>query len=336
MSDLALPVLEYVYELLVKDCSPAFFLLEKDGTLKNWGGSMETYGITSLKKGEFIEDYILFLQGFFPLDPQEKMELSCVQTESGISADVYIFPAEKGHWLLLLDATKKEARLTILQQEVNELRLFRDKQAKIFQQYLSQKNGERDVRIALHEGGERKYISVLSANICSLTSRNTLSPKEIFETSDVYIRSIIQSLLDEGGISYKIAGDTLSGVFGILPYGISPSLQSVKAAFRMMEAIRLLGKDRRAEGLETFDIRIGIASGQAAAGIIGSWDRRKTLTVIGPPADLAVSLEKQARANEILIDENTFQEIHSFQSSFSKAAIRLDSSLQAFSNVRSV
>ncbi len=66
MQNLAPPVLEYLYNLSFKDRSPAFFLLEKDGRLMNWGGNPEAYGFTDLEKGEHLEERILLLEGLFP------------------------------------------------------------------------------------------------------------------------------------------------------------------------------------------------------------------------------------------------------------------------------
>ncbi|QTA90362.1 adenylate/guanylate cyclase domain-containing protein [Desulfonema magnum] len=323
MPDLAPPVLEYLYNLSFKDRSPAFFLLEKDGRLMNWGGNPEAYGFTDLKKGEHMEERILLLEGLFPPD-DEQMSLSCVTMESGISADVHIFSGEQGYyWLLLLDATLKEAHLVALQQEANELRLFRDRHLKMMNQYLAKKNSEKVFHLTLQEPGDSKYLSVLFADIRGFTSYSEkISPVRVLKSLDEYMTAIVRPVLDEGGVADKIMGDAVMGVFGILP-GVSPSVQSVKAGFRMIKNVRSLNKVRQREKQDTFDIGIGIASGKAVLGIIGSWDRRKTLSVIGRYVNLASELEKQARPNEILIDENTFRAADDFQADFSKATLSL-------------
>ena len=109
MSDIAAPILEYIYDLTIKDRSPAFLLLKQDGSIQDWGGKLETYGIHSIKKGDPIEAHVLILDGFFPLD-EEQTHLPCVETEDGVSADTHIFQGEKGYWVLFLDATMEEAR----------------------------------------------------------------------------------------------------------------------------------------------------------------------------------------------------------------------------------
>ncbi len=74
--------------------------------------------------------------------------------------------------------------------------------------------------------------------------------------------------------------------------------------------------------LDTFDVGTGIASGQVFLGILGSRNRR-TLSAIGHFVNLAARLEAQARPNEILICENTFDEISEFQGRFSKTRLQL-------------
>ncbi len=254
--------------------------------------------------------------------------------ESGISADVHIFSSEQGYWLLLLDATLKEAHLVALQQEANELRLFRDRHLKMVNQYLAKKNTEKVFHLALDEPGETKYLSVLFADIRGFTSyAGNISPARVLKSLDAYMTVMIQPVFDEGGVADKIMGDAVMGVFGILP-GVSPSVQSVKAAFRMIKNVRYLNKVRQREKQETFDIGIGIASGHAVLGTIGSWDRRKTLSIIGPYVNLASNFEKQARPNEILIDENTFMAANDSQADFSEVTLNLqgtDMPVQAFS-----
>ncbi len=290
-----------------------------------------------LKTERQIEDYILFLQGIFPLD-EEQLSLDCVQTESGISADIYIFSGEQGYWLVLLDATLKEKQLVILQQELNELRLFRDKQAKMFEQSVNLENDKRWAHLALRKGGELKFLSVLFADIRGFTSNTgKLSPDEIFDLLNSYMTPMIRSLLDDGGIIDKIIGDAVMGVFGILPSGISPSVQAVKASFQMIKSVQELKKERQARGETAFDIGIGIASGDMYMGVIGSQNLRKSLNAIGFPVNMASYLEKQARPCEILIDEKTFREINRFQSCFSeikhhkKTDSGIDKSLKVFS-----
>ncbi len=322
MKDLASPVFEYIYDLTMKDRSPAFVLLDQDNCIQDWGGKLDIYGITSLEKGDRIEDRVFILDGLFPLD-EDQMQLPCVEMETGVPADIHIFSKKEGCWVLFLDATEEEARQTVLQQKANELCLLRDKHSKILDQYLGKEIAERLLQLNIHEAGESKYVSVLFVDICGFTSYSELKkPTEVFNLLNSYLAHLIQPILDEGGIVDKIIGDAVMAIFGIMPSKLSPPLQSAKAAFRIIENVQSLNKARKKEMLDTFDVGVGVASGQVFLGILGSRSRR-SLSAIGHFVNLAARLEGQACPNEILICENTFNEINELQYRFSKTKLQL-------------
>lgn len=334
MPDIAAPVLEYIYDLTVKDLSPAFLLVEQSGVIRYWGGKLEIYGINGLKEGDLTEDHAEFLRGFFPFE-DEQLNLLCVQTESGVSADVHIFASEKGYWILLLDVTKREAQQTALQQRINEICLIRDRYAKMIDQYLGKSVVEELVRLGQHEKGEGRYVSLLAANIRGITAYSRQhSSQEVFKLLNAYLTAIIQPILDQKGIVDKIAGEAVIGVFGITSDEISPSIQSVTAGIQIIKNVCALRKTTATGGEDyRIDVGIGIASGQAFWGIMGNRNRR-TLSAVGYNVDIAYILENQARSNEILIDGGTFGALGPLQSRFRSVSLKLrgfEGSLQAFS-----
>jgi class 3 adenylate cyclase len=133
---------------------------------------------------------------------------------------------------------------------------------------------------------------------------------------------MIQAVLDEGGIIDKIIGDAVMAIFGVLPSNLPPPVLAVKAAFRMMDDIKNLNRDRILQTQDTFEVSIGIATGQVFLGILGSKSRR-TLSAIGHYVNLASRLEGQARNCEVLIDKNTFREIPDGAKYFSKTRLTL-------------
>ncbi len=107
-------------------------------------------------------------------------------------------------------------------------------------------------------------------------------------------------ILDEGGVVGDFHGDAAMGFWG---WPISQS-DAVERACRAALGIR--AAFAAAEGLDDFRVGIGIASGRAVAGKIGTVDQVK-VTVFGPVVNLASRLEtmtRQLRA-AILIDPPT-------------------------------
>jgi hypothetical protein len=125
-----LPIAHYICTLFVKNRSLAFVLVGKDGALIDSGGALSAYGLEKVRTGEPLGKELFFLDGLLPLDG-EPVCLPRVKTESGLSADIHVFPGDEGDWILVLDATLDEARERLLQQSTNELGLLRRKLEKL-------------------------------------------------------------------------------------------------------------------------------------------------------------------------------------------------------------
>jgi class 3 adenylate cyclase len=334
MPDIAAPVLEYIYDLTVKDLSPAFLLVEQSGVIRYWGGNLEIYGINGLKEGDLTEDHAEFLRGFFPFE-DEQLNLSCVETESGVSADVHIFRAENGYWVLLLDVTGREEQQSVTQQRINEICLIRDRYAKMIDQYLGKEIAEELLRPGSREQGESRYVSLLAANIRGLgVYSRQHSSQEVFNLLNACLSAMILPVLEEKGTVDKMGGQGMIAIFGITGSETSPSLHSVRAGMQIIKNLCALRKTHETRGeYERIDIGIGIASGHVFWGIMGSRNRR-TLSIAGHNVYMASLLENQARSNEILIDTDTFGQLGALQSRFRSVSLKLreiEDSLQVFS-----
>jgi class 3 adenylate cyclase len=324
MLDLPNPILDYIYTLTFENRSPAYLFVEKTGRLSSWGGKLTVYGITNLQTGQFVGEQILFLEGLFPLDDYP-IFLPCIKNESGRSVDVHIFPGNEGDWVLLLDATLEEIQRRLIQQQGNDLSLLRQQQSQILNLYLG-----KDIPETLGQGeinfcelGERRDVTILFAHICGLTTYSENNAAEtVFKILNLYFTSIIQQIMDEAGLVDKIIGDVVTAFFGILPSSGCPRNQAVKAALRMIEVVKNIARIEQAENESKLNIRIGIASGPVALGILSS-KLHRTFNAIGYYVNLAARLESQARPSEILIDENTFARIESMQKNFSPTNLLL-------------
>ena len=114
-------------------------------------------------------------------------------------------------------------------------------------------------------------------------------------------------ILDTGGVIGDFHGDAVMGFWGWPLEDRSPvetARSAVLAAIQIQSEFSLLAKQH--SFASEFTMGIGIATGNAVAGKIGTQDQVK-VTVFGPVVNLAARLEgmtKQLKAS-ILIDENT-------------------------------
>lgn len=133
MQNVPAPVAAYVLSFMLEQLSLAYLLVSKDGCLLAWGGKLAAYGVTNLQKETNAGEQIFFLEGLLPLDGFP-LFLPRIKTQYGICADMHIFPTEEGDWVLLLDATKDEIQLSLIQQQVNDSSLLQEKSLEIFNQ----------------------------------------------------------------------------------------------------------------------------------------------------------------------------------------------------------
>lgn len=316
MLDLPTPIIDYIYRLTLESRSPAYFLVDKAGCLCHWGGNLSAYGVRNLQTGDYVEQQVLFLAGLLPLD-DEPIFLPCIKMESGLSADIHIFSTTEGDWVLLLDASLHEIQRSQVQQKSNDLSLIRKKQSRILHQQLGNYvtdriKGELNIRAE----GERRDVTVLRSHLCEFNLRiKNYSPQEALKTLNSYLSTLTQPILDEGGMVDKILGSAVISLFGVLPATGSNAIHALKAALRIIEAVWKVSKFLEADNGLTFDTGIGITSGSVILGTIGS-NNSKTLITTGDRITLAETLTSMTHPSEILIDDNTFNQLGDLQKHF--------------------
>lgn len=322
----------YLLKRFARNLRPAYFTLDDDGTILEWGGELDQYRIPTPLKGTPIGDLLNFTEGLLPMVGDE-MFLECVELSAGSIADVHFFRNDNQLWLLLLDAGKKTQHRRILQQKANELALLRDAHARILDQYLGKGVAERLLRTSPQTGAQRRMLSILFADIRGFTAFGEhRSPAEAFEMLNTYLNVMIRPVLDGGGIVDKIVGDAIMAVFGILPSTSTAPCLAVAAAGEILKHADSVAADRQQSGQSALGVGVGIATGPVIFGVLGSKDRR-TLSVTGHPVNLAARLESQASSGETLIDETTFNALRRDRSAFSARMMALkgmDSPITAY------
>jgi PAS domain S-box-containing protein len=122
MSDLPTPIREFIESLTEDTRSPAYLLVREEDGLSDWGGDLESYGVTGLQKNMSVGEHLAFFAGVLPLDAGSVF-LPNVQTTDGVFADIYAFHRDQGTWVLFLDATVGAGKRQRLQQRTYNLGL---------------------------------------------------------------------------------------------------------------------------------------------------------------------------------------------------------------------
>ena len=154
-------------------------------------------------------------------------------------------------------------------------------------------------------GGENRVVTTLFADIRGFTQITAArNPRDVITLLNEYLEDASTAVEKEGGVVDKYMGDEIMAIFGAPVAHTDDALRAIRAALRIQEVIRDLNELRRATGAPQFAVGIGINTGLAVAGNMGS-RKRLNYTVLGEPVNLAARLCSAAEAGQILISAST-------------------------------
>ncbi|HET7377579.1 MAG TPA: adenylate/guanylate cyclase domain-containing protein, partial [Anaerolineae bacterium] len=160
--------------------------------------------------------------------------------------------------------------------------------------------------------GERREVAVLFADAVGFTHLSvSLDAESIFNLINDLLGRLMECIQRYDGMIDKFTGDGLMAVFGApIAHENDPEL-AMRAALDMQTAVAEFEPLARAQLGAPLQIRIGIHSGPAVAGIIGT-EQQSAYTVIGETVNLAARLQSMARAGSILTSERVYKQTQSF------------------------
>jgi adenylate cyclase len=172
---------------------------------------------------------------------------------------------------------------------------------------VSQEVAEELMRGDVELGGESRLVTVLFADIRGFTPLTEgMEPQEVIGLLNECMEHLSQAIDAEAGVVDKFIGDEVMAVFGAPAVQEDHARRAVAAAVRMRVGMATFNAIREARGEEPLAIGVGINSGVAVAGNMGSANRMN-YTVVGDMVNLASRLAGQARAGEILISGSTLR-----------------------------
>lgn len=189
--------------------------------------------------------------------------------------------------------------------EMTEGLRAREQYRSVLNKVVSKDVAEELMKGAVELGGENRDVTVLFADIRGFTPLTEgMAPQEVIELLNELMEHLATAVDAEEGVVDKFIGDEVMAIFGAPVAQPDHALRAVSAALRMREGIDRLNALRVAKGSRPVGVGIGIASGEAVAGNMGSRDRLN-YTVLGATVNLASRLTSAAGAGEILISEAT-------------------------------
>jgi len=158
-------------------------------------------------------------------------------------------------------------------------------------------------------GGQRVDVSVLFSDIRGFTPMSeAMSPEAVVAILNEYFDRMVPVIMVEEGTLDKYVGDAIMAVWGAPMPQRDHARRAVRAGLGMLAALSELQAGWRERGVPAFEIGIGINSGEAVAGNIGS-RKRAQYTVIGDSVNTAARLESLNKelGTRMIISDATYR-----------------------------
>ncbi len=161
--------------------------------------------------------------------------------------------------------------------------------------------------------GERRRVTVLFADIRGFTSMaEAMPPEEVVQVLGEFFDRMVEVILRYQGTIDKFLGDGMMVIFGAPLDDPYQEEHAVSAACEMQKELRSLCAKWEAEGRARLKMGVGINSGAAVVGNIGTAEHME-YTAIGDAVNLAARLESATKelGVEIIVSEHTYSAVRS-------------------------
>ena len=165
-----------------------------------------------------------------------------------------------------------------------------------------QKNPEQ-----LKLGGETRYATFLFTDVRGFTSMSeSLPPEKVTYIMNKALTAQQAAVQKYGGMVDKYIGDAMMAIFNAPLDQADHEEQAIDCGLQIIENMEALNQEMQQEGLPAIAIGIGINSGKAVIGNMGS-ESRFDYTAIGDAVNTAARLESATKEQKVdlLIGEST-------------------------------
>ena len=153
-------------------------------------------------------------------------------------------------------------------------------------------------------------VSILFADISGFTTvSETKAPEEVAAYLSNFFSAAVDAIFAYGGTLDKFIGDAVMAFFGAPITQDDHADRAIMAGLMMMERVDEWNAQRQSEGLPPVRIRVGINSGPAVVGNVGT-EKRVDYTVLGSSVNIASRLESGvAKPGQLVISQNTLERV---------------------------
>ncbi len=156
--------------------------------------------------------------------------------------------------------------------------------------------------------GRLAEVSVLFADIRGFTTMaESESPQETVSMLNAFFTAMAGVIFRNEGNLDKFIGDCVMAVWGSPSSHPDDPARALRAALEMQSEVESLNRQRMAAGQKPIAVGIGVNTGQAVVGYMGSTERHE-YTAIGDSVNTAARLCSVAKGGEVLASEGLIQQ----------------------------
>jgi class 3 adenylate cyclase len=161
----------------------------------------------------------------------------------------------------------------------------------------------------LRLGGHKREITVLMSDLRGYTRfAEHGDPAGVMAVLNEYLGHMADIVIEHGGTINEFIGDAIFAVFGAPVEHADHAERAAAAALAMQRAMETLNDENVARGRPRFEMGIGIHTGEAVVGNIGSEQRAK-YAVVGAAVNLAARVEGCTVGGQILLSTATVERL---------------------------
>ncbi|WP_419421377.1 adenylate/guanylate cyclase domain-containing protein (plasmid) [Legionella sp. D16C41] len=211
--------------------------------------------------------------------------------------------------LVAITKLKRSLRETniALNQAKEQLEMRNKLIIKIFRSYMSDEvvNKILTAPNQIKLGGEKRKVTILFSDLRDFTSiAASIAPEKLVELLNYYFSCMVSIIEKHNGVINAFIGDAIMVIFGAPYESKNDALSAIACAIEMQLALKKINTHNMKKSLPNLTMGIGINTGIAVIGNIGS-EKRKQYTAIGSAVNLSSRIQALTLGGQVLISETT-------------------------------